>query len=161
METNCLIEAQACFEFLRWKERTKRANSWDEMSDGIHRYSLHSWLVHTGSIAGVGFRRGLSDEMSTSPDFPSLTVQNPGVNLKGSSQPGGGFLSLKIFNWKGKQVVLNGRKPDTQKNCAQRATSQAWGQDGGFWRMGHAGGISIQRRPGQGTYGSAHGRGHV
>jgi len=27
LETNRLIEAQACFEFLRWKERTKRANS--------------------------------------------------------------------------------------------------------------------------------------
>ena len=47
-EPNRLIETQACFEFLRWEERTKRANSWNETSDGVHRYSLYSGLVHTG-----------------------------------------------------------------------------------------------------------------
>src|SRR4029077_8026319 len=46
LEANRFIEPQTCLKLLCWKERAKRANSRNEMSDGVHRYSLQSWLVH-------------------------------------------------------------------------------------------------------------------
>src|SRR5215831_14991126 len=63
-----------------------------------------------------------------------------------------------IQGLKGKNFVLYGRKPDTQEDCAQRDASQAWRQDGGFWRLGHAGRISFKRRVSKGAPGGAHRR---